>query len=201
MDTADSTHPDFWEKRYLAGRTPWDFQGVPKVLTDYLRQAPAPGSVLLPGCGSGYEVRAFHEFRWRPLAIDFSAAAVRQARDVLGLLAPAVRQADFFAGDVGGPYDLIYERTFLCSLPPIRWPDYAARMAQLLRPGGVLAGLFYYGSDPEGPPFPLEAAQARHLFSAFELSVDQPVPGDQSLALFAGHERWQEWQLKSRGAV
>lgn len=48
--------------------------------------------------------------------------------------------------------DGIYERTFLCSLPPECWPDYAARMARLLRPGGVLAGIFYYGTDPDGYP-------------------------------------------------
>jgi SAM-dependent methyltransferase len=192
----DSTKPDFWEQRYLSGRTPWDFQGVPPALVDFLRRTPGTGSVLLPGCGTGYEVRAFHESGWRPLAIDFSPAAVKHAREVLGLLAPSVRQADFFVDDLGGPYDLIYERTFLCSLPPDRWPDYINRMANLLRPGGVLAGLFYYGSDPEGPPFPLDATRAGGLFAPFDLRIDRAVPAGQSLPLFAGLERWQEWHLK-----
>lgn len=193
----DSTRPDFWENRYLGGLTPWDFKGVPPALIDYLKCAPATGTVLLPGCGSGYEVKAFHAAGWSPLAIDFSPAAVKQARSILGLLAPAVRLADFFADDFGGPYDLIYERTFLCSLPPNRWPDYVARMMRLLSPGGVLAGLFYYGSDPGGPPFPLDAAEAARLFASFDLKVDRAIPADQSMPLFAGHERWQEWQLKS----
>ena len=194
----DSTAPDFWEQRYLSGRTPWDFQGVPQPLVDYLRKASGAGSVLIPGCGSGYEAKAFHEFGWRPLAIDFSPTAVRRARDVLGLLAPSVRQADFFAGSLDGPHDLIYERTFLCSLPPERWPDYAARIAQLLRPGGVLTGIFYYGVDPEGPPFPISTDKARDLFAAFELVEDHAIPADQSLPLFAGHERWRTWRLTPR---
>jgi SAM-dependent methyltransferase len=194
----DSTKPEFWEQRYLAGRTPWDLQGIPAALLDRLRDAPTTGAVLLPGCGSGYETKAFHDFGWRPLAIDFSPAAVQQARTVLGDLAPLVRQADFFSDDLGGPYDLIYERTFLCSLPPERGADYSARMAQLLRPGGLLVGLFYYGTDPEGPPFPLAAAQASQLFSQFDLVVDRAIPANNSLPLFAGFERWQEWQLKPK---
>lgn len=192
----DSTHPDFWEQRYLAGRTPWDLRGVPAALLDYLRHAPALGTALLPGCGTGYETQAFHDFGWRPLAIDFSPAAVQQARTHLGPLASMVREADFFADDLGGPYDLIYERTFLCSLPPSCWPDYAARMAQLLLPGGLLVGLFYYGSDPEGPPFPIDPERSRQLFNQFDLVEDRPIPVAESLPLFAGFERWQEWRRK-----
>lgn len=192
----DSTHPDFWEQRYLAGRTPWDFRGVPAALLALLRTTSVPGTVLVPGCGTGYETKAFHEFGWHPLAIDFSPAAVQQARVHLSPLTSFVRQADFFADDLGGPYDLIYERTFLCSLPPSCWPDYAARMAQLLRPGGRIVGIFFFGTDPDGPPFPLSAPTSRSLFHAFDLVVDRPIPSEESLPLFAGFERWQEWQLK-----
>ncbi|MBI5771248.1 MAG: methyltransferase domain-containing protein [Verrucomicrobia bacterium] len=192
----DCTEPDFWEQRYRENRTPWDQHGVPPALINYLRQTRTPGTVLIPGCGSGYEVMAFHDFRWQPLAIDFAPAAVQQARTLLEALAPLVRQADFFSDDLGGPYDLIYERTFLCSLPPDRWPAYAGRMAQLLRPGGRLAGIFYHGIDPDGPPFPLSAAQPDQLFPSFELVADRPIPAGESLPLFAGFERWQEWRLK-----
>ena len=195
----DSTAPDFWEQRYLSGRTPWDFQGVPQPLVDYLRKASGAGSVLIPGCGSGYEVKAFHECGWRPLAIDFATSAVQRAKEILGpSLAACVRHADFFAGSLDDPHDLIYERTFLCSLPPERWPDYAARIAELLRPGGVLAGIFYYGTDHDGPPFPIREDEARTLFAAFELVEDYAIHADQSLPLFAGHERWQIWRLNLR---
>jgi hypothetical protein len=194
----DSTKPDFWEQRYLSGRTPWDFQGVPPALVDFLRRSPGIGSVLLPGCGTGYEVKAFHESGWRPLAIDFSPAAVHRAREVLGLLAPAVKEADFFDDSLDGPFDLIYERTFLCSLPPERWAAYAERAVQLLRPGGALTGIFYYGVDPEGPPFPIREDEARVLFAAFELVEDHAIPADRSLPLFAGYERWQTWRLNPR---
>jgi hypothetical protein len=36
-------------------------------------------------------------------------------------------QADFFAENPDGPFDLVYERIFLCSLPKTLWPSYAAQ--------------------------------------------------------------------------
>ena len=47
--SADSTHPDFWTIRYAAGKTPWDFGGVPAALKSFLasifysRQRTDPG--------------------------------------------------------------------------------------------------------------------------------------------------------------
>lgn len=191
----DPTEPGFWEQRYLAGHIPWDQRGVPPALVEFLRTAPAKGSVLIPGCGSGHEVRAFHDAGWHALAIDFSPAAVAQARAALGALAGAVRLADFFADEFGDPFDAVYERTFLCSLPPDRWPDYVRRMTQVLAPGGSLLGIFAYGEEPEPPPYPLTGKMARNLFeSHFTLVSDIPIPADQSVPLFAGREHWQVWR-------
>jgi SAM-dependent methyltransferase len=191
----DCTKPEFWEQRYRAGRMPWDCHGAPPALGEFLRSAGRAGSVLVPGCGSGYEVAAFHRHGWRPSAIDFSPAAVDRARGVLGKLGTAVQIADFFADDVGGPFDLVYERTFLCSLPPERRPGYIRRVAMLLKPKGRLAGFFVYGNESEPPPFPLDETEAISLFSGFELIEDRPIPPEQSLPLFADRERWQVWQL------
>lgn len=192
----DSTDPQFWNSRYLSGQIPWDLKRVPPALGDHLNRIGKTGAVLIPGCGMGHEVRAFHEAGWQTLAIDFSPPAVARAREALGPLAPLVRQADFFGDDITGPFDLIYERAFLCALPPDRWPDYVTRMVHLLRPAGVLAGFFYYGIDPDGPPFPLGADQAARLFAPFELRVDRAIPPEQSIPLQAGFERWQEWHLR-----
>lgn len=193
----DCTQPDFWEERYRANRMPWDLHGVPAALIQFLRETSEKGRVLVPGCGSGYEALAFHECGWAPLAVDFSPAAVERARGVLGAQASAVRLADFFTDDLGETFDLVYERTFLCSLPPERWPDYARRMAEVVKPGGWLVGIFAYGEEPEPPPFPLTPATADSLFDAtFELIEDRAVPAEHSLPLFAGKERWQVWRRK-----
>lgn len=194
MPTPDSTSSEFWDERYASGKTPWDFHGVPKSLRAFLKSS-APGNALIPGCGSGYEVRAFREAGWKVTAIDFSAAAVKQARAQLGDLAGCVILGDFFKHDFGTEkFDVIYERTFLSALPPKLWPDYASRMAQLLRSGGLLAGIFLYGEEPEPPPYPLTEARANDLLGKFSLVRNDSV--DDSLPLFAGKERWQEWELK-----
>jgi SAM-dependent methyltransferase len=189
----DSTHPDFWTTRYAAGKTPWDFGGVPAALRSFLARSHAPGRVLIPGCGSGYEVHAFHEGEYDVTAIDFSPAAVDQAKRVLGVLAERVIFGDFFTYDFGqGSFDLIYERTFLCSMPPSRWPDYANRMTDLLSPEGRLIGIFLYGQRAESPPYPLTGEEAGQLFQRRFRLVRTELVTD-SLPLFGGMERWQEW--------
>src|ERR1700757_2993437 len=99
--SSDSTHPDFWTSRYVAGKTPWDFGGVPAALKSFLARSSAPGRVLIPGCGSGYEVQVFHEAGSDVTAIDFPPAAVEHAKRMLGVLADRVILGDFFTHDFG----------------------------------------------------------------------------------------------------
>ncbi len=102
-------------------------------------------------------------------------------------------RADFFKSDFGRRFDLVYERTFLCAMHPRRWARYAKRVAELLRPGGKLIGIFFYGTEPEPPPYPINKTQAAKIFGKYfrllrDLKVSDSVP------MFAGMERWQEWE-------
>jgi len=192
----NSSRPEFWDVRYASGETPWDFHGVPAALKAFLKTSPS-GSVLIPGCGAGYEVRAFHDTSWRVTAIDFSSGAGQRARSVLGALADCIVKDDFFTHDFGSThFDVIYERTFLCALPPDLWPAYVKRMTQLLRPSGKLAGIFLYGDETKPPPYPLTTAKARKLLGK-DFSLMRTLPATDSLPLFAGNERWQEWVLNN----
>ena len=194
-NSSDSNQPEFWTVRYAAGKTPWDFGGVPAALKSFLVRSSTHGRVLIPGCGSGYELRAFHRSGYDVSGIDFSPAAVDQARRVLGVLAERIILGDFFTHDFGQScFDLIYERTFLCSMTPSRWPLYVQRTADLLVTGGRLIGVFLHGqSSSSGPPFPLTNAQAEQLFEKrFQLIRSDAI--SDSLPLFGGMERWQEWQ-------
>lgn len=193
-NSSDCNQADFWTVRYTAGKTPWDFGGIPLALKSFLEKHSVPGSVLIPGCGSGYEIQAFHAAGYDVSAIDFSPAAIVQAKRVLGELAQRVIEGDFFSYDFGPHrFDLIYERTFLCSMTPSRWPDYARRMAELLSPGGRLIGVFLYGQRrSSGPPFPLTESEAEQLFTKrFQLMRSEAMTD--SLPLFRDMERWQEW--------
>lgn len=195
-DEPDSSRTQFWVKRWEAGKLPWDLGGIPQDLSDFLaRTSFAPARVLIPGCGTGYEVRAFHQAGFDVTAIDFSGPAVAHAREMLGSLGDKVVQGNFFKYDFGGVrYGLIYERGFLCSLPPERWRDYAGRMAELLLPGGRLVGLFLYGQEPEPPPYPLTRESAASLFGqSFRLVRDERVEA-KSVPVYQGMENWEEWE-------
>ena len=192
----DSAQPDFWDTRYRGSVTPWDAHGVPPALAEWADRTKAAGSVLIPGCGAGYEVRHFAQRGCDVLAIDFSDAAVEAARAELGDLAALVKQADFFAVE-GGPFDLVYERAFLCALPRRLWDAWARRTAELVKPGGLLAGFFYFNDNAKGPPFGIAPEALETLLApAFERLEDRPVPPGQSIPVFEGKERWQVWQRK-----
>lgn len=195
----DPALADFWEQRYRNGTTPWDAGGVPAAVQDLVAsqsatQAGAP-RVLVPGCGNAWEARHLCELGWDVLALDFSEAAVAGAAQIMGPWRDRLMLADFFSFAADAPFDIIYERAFLCALPRHRWPDYAARCADLLRPGGRLAGFFYFGGEPKGPPFMIEPAALDALLTAnFERVEDRPVVD--SLPVFQGRERWQIWRRR-----
>ena len=192
----DSFQTQFWVKRWEREKLPWDLGRVPPDLTKFLAQTEsARPRVLIPGCGSGYEVQAFHQAGHEVEAIDFSGPAVARAREVLGPLGDRVIHGNLFKHDFRGKrYGLIYERGFLCSFAPSHWPDYAARMAELLLPGGRLVGLFLYGQEPEPPPYPLtDETAAALLGNSFRLVKSEEAAAD-TVPVYRGLERWQEWE-------
>ncbi len=199
--TDDPTAPGFWNERYAAGRTPWDHGGVPPMLARRLGALAGRGlKVLIPGCGHGHEVAAFAAAGHEVTAIDFSADAVRRARERLGPgLADRVIAADFFTHPFApGSFDLVYERTFLCANPPPSWPRIARRTAELLRPGGTLLGFYFLGEKEDGPPFGLAPAEPAAIFGPeFTLEERFAVPTGESLPLFAGREFWHEWRRRA----
>jgi SAM-dependent methyltransferase len=192
MPREDAAKPEFWEKRFRENFTPWDAGGVPAALERFLEAEPRGRRVLVPGCGSGYEVRAFAEAGHDVLAVDFAPAAVERAQKILGPLSERVRLADFFEADLGARFDLVYERAFLCSLPRALRPRYAQRAAELLGAQGRLAGFFFFEEGERGPPFGLKPAELELLLGGrFERTADTAV--EDSIPIFSGKERWQVW--------
>ena len=190
----DPAAPEFWDLRYGARFVPWDAGRVPAQLRAFVAAAPAPLRVLVPGCGSAWDVRFLAGSGWDVIGIDFSHEALAAARAILGPHAGRVRHADFFEPLAGEPFDAVYERAFLCALPRRMWGDWGKRMAEVVAPGGLLAGFFFFGEGERGPPFPL-ASQGELdalLAPAFERIADEPVPD--SIEVFEGRERWQAWR-------
>lgn len=185
----------FWSERFERGFMPWDRAGVPQQLQDFVQAAPAPMVTLVPGCGAGHEVGYLADAGWDVCGIDFSAAAVAAARAVLGARADRVREADFFTYLPSASLGMIYERAFLCALPRAMWPQIVERYAALLPRGGLLAGFFFFDSAAKGPPFGADPAQFDALLAPAFTRIDDRSVSD-SVAAFAGRERWQVWQRR-----
>lgn len=80
---------------------------------------------------------------------------------------------DFFEHE--GKYDLILEQTFLSALNPSLRPEYAAKMHQLLTPGGRLAGVLFNKHFDESPPYGGGEEEYRELFvPLFDIKVLAP---------------------------
>lgn len=196
-----SLHPErmeFWEQRYRSGTMPWDYGGVPPRVARYLATHRAGGSVLIPGCGSGHEIEVFANAGFQVTAIDVAPAAVERARANLPTdLGNRVLLGDFFTHDfAAAPFDVVYERTFLCALQPEQRPAYVQRMAQLLQPNGTLVGFFVLGETiDDGPPYPMSAEDEKRLFTpAFTRVNDERV--DPPFPLFGDAERWREYRRR-----
>ena len=197
-------HPDFWCKRFGEGITPWDAGKVPDDFAAFVARQPTPLNTLIPGCGSAWEAAHLDAQGWPVTALDFSPTAIAHAREILASVAP---QGDFLRGALNLVCDdffkwqpptapaLIYERAFLCAIPRKLWPDWGHRVAELLAPGGRLAGYFFLCDQVKGPPFGILPEQLDDLLRAnFELLEDKAVTD--SISVFAGRERWQVWLRK-----
>lgn len=192
--------PDFWDHRFRSAVTPWDAGGVPVQLREFADHLPADTRVLVPGCGSAYEAGYLAAPGRDVIALDFSAAAIAAARLTLGSWRGQLLHDDFFHFPCAAPFDFIYERAFLCALPRKMWPDYGRRMAGLMRPGGHLAGYFLLGDDLKGPPFPITPDALDALLGPWFVRVADAAASD-SIAVFAGRERWQVWRRRADHAA
>ena len=202
FDTRDPLDPAFWDERFARQFMPWDAGGIPEQLRKLVasRDAAAdagivPPVALIPGAGSAYELDLMCEAGWDATAIDFSPNAVERAQKMVRRWPERIVHADFFAYEPAKKLDVIYERAFLCALPPEHRPRVAARWAELLPHDGLLAGYFFFGEADKGPPFAIPRAELDALLAPhFTLVQDEPVPD--SLPVFDGRERWMEWRRR-----
>jgi SAM-dependent methyltransferase len=73
----------YWEDRYQTGDMPWE-KGAPSPgLVDFLAANPnlEGGTVCVPGCGYGHDVRAFAKAGFDAAGFDFAPGAIIIARE------------------------------------------------------------------------------------------------------------------------
>lgn len=188
--TEDVNRPEFWAAAYDEKRDGWELGGPSPVLARVfagLHPAGKPRAVV-PGCGRGHEVVALAEAGFEAVGLDFATQAVTDARALIAareaagtLKAPAsVLELDLFKAATAdlGVFDLAVEHTCFCAIDPARRDEYVAVLAGLVRPGGLLLGVFYAHDRPGGPPFGTTDLEVRaRLGDAFDV-VGVSCPGD-----------------------
>ena len=145
-----------------------------------------PGRALVPGCGRGYAVAALARADRAAVGLDVAPTAVAAATAYLASPAArvaagasaTVRLGSFFElpSGAGDPkWQVIYDYTFLCAIPPALHARWAAQMAALLdRDAGVLLTMvFPICEQPKegGPPYAMSLELVRGLLEGAGLEA------------------------------
>ena len=149
-------------------------------LVDFLASHPQleRGTVLVPGCGSGHDVRAWAAAGFAATGYDIAPSAIQLSREKTasaGLKAEFVL-GDFLAETPPRPFDWLFEHTLFCAVDPQRRPDYVSAALRWLKPGGQYLAVNYLIPDEDGPPYGTTRAELWDRFSpGFEL-LNEWVP-------------------------
>jgi SAM-dependent methyltransferase len=164
-----------WEKHYDDGDLAWDLGEVANPFARLWEDnVLKPGVLIVPGCGQGHEVMFFAERGFQVTGVDYTSGAVELLRKTLKdkKLNANILQQDFFSLDVAHDraYDSLLEQTFFCAIHPEQRSAYVETVSRILKPGGLLFGLFYETGEEGGPPFNTTESDIRNYFSdAFDV--------------------------------
>jgi len=115
-------------------------------------------TAFVPGCGRGYAVAALAQLGGcaSVTGLEVSTTAKAACDSYLtevgaDRVGATCEVGDFFTHQ--GQYDLVYDCTFLCAIPPERRLEWADQMAKLLKAGsGELVTLIFPVKDGPGDP-------------------------------------------------
>jgi cyclopropane fatty-acyl-phospholipid synthase-like methyltransferase len=188
---------EYWEQCYQSGDMHWD-KGAPSPgLVDFLAAHPSLpcGTVCVPGCGTGHDVRAWAKAGFNAHGCDIAPSAIRLAGEKTKATGFAVKfqLADFLRDEPPVLFDWIFEHTLFCAIKPGERDDYVRAVLRWLKPDGqYLAVNYMIVEEGEGPPFPVTRDELWRRFSPhFELMSDW-VP--HSYPNRTGRERMFWWR-------
>lgn len=145
---------NYWNKRYVNSENGWDLGVISLPIKEYIDQLTDTSiSILIPGCGNGYEGEYLIEKGFQNVyLLDFAEEPLLNFKNnnpnfpVENLI-----NEDFFKHQ--GNYDLIIEQTLFCAIDPKLRMNYAKKISELLTPKGKLIGLLFNREFQSGPPF------------------------------------------------
>ena len=164
-------------QRYESGRTPWDSGKPNEELLRVLDDGKLTGKTVLEiGCGTGTNAIELARRGFLVTAVDLVEQAIKSARakSQEAKLKIDFRVADVLKDDVGGPYDILFDRGVYHHLRTVDLKGFQKVLKHVTYPGSwwlSLAGNAKEEMDP-GPPVVSEEqirAELEPLFDIVEL--------------------------------
>lgn len=155
-----------WDQAYQENFTPWD-KGMPSPpLVEWFARNKITGRVLVPGCGVGHDVAHLVSLGIDATGLDIAPTAIERAKERYPQLAERFVLGDLF--ELRDSFDAIVEHTCLCALPPEWRVRYRDAVASLLKPGGLLIGIWFVNPEMDpgetGPPHGISPEELTTLF-------------------------------------
>ena len=191
-----------WDEHYRKGETYWDKGAPSPPLQQYLTRHPVQGRTFVPGCGHGHEVPLAVQHGLDAIGLDISPTAIAEARTLYPQYADRFIVGDLFnpAPELRGAFDVVIEHTCMSGLHPTLRDSYRRGIDLVLRPGGLLVGVWYINPDldpgEEGPPFPFSVPELTALFASGYEVVSDYVPD----VAFRGREGRERLRVLRRNA-
>ncbi|MGA8112269.1 MAG: class I SAM-dependent methyltransferase [Actinocatenispora sp.] len=173
------------ERYYGAGAPPWDTGVTPPELVALIegRDPLAPGRALELGCGTGTNATYLARHGWQVVGVDLVDSAVAQARRKAEEAGLAIRLLHGDATrldevDAPGPYELFFDLSCYCGIPPHRRDAYAAGLTRRAAPDARLL-MFGYGPEAFADTFAgVTADELRARFAGWDLLDVTPGTND-----------------------
>ena len=168
---------EYWEQRYQTHDMPWEKGAPAPGLVDFLAAHPdlERGTVCVPGCGLGHDVREFARAGFAAFGFDVAPSAIslaEQGTKAAGLTAK-FQLADFLQDEPPQKFDWLFEHTLFCAIQPSERDDYVRAVLRWLKPGGTYLAVNYFDCGPDGPPWPTTRAEQLERFAPhFQLLAD-----------------------------
>lgn len=166
-----------WDELWKKNLTPWDLGiATPSLAHELEKYGKDLKRVLVPGCGSGYDLITLMNHRLscggssEIVGLDLSLTSTLRAKSIIqaeeypiDINDVNIVQGDFFAfSEAIDGFDFIFDYTFFCALPHNLRQQWGERMGELVKEGGRLLTLVYpidkkngNNESADGPPFPV----------------------------------------------
>jgi SAM-dependent methyltransferase len=170
-----------WDELYRRRETPWENGRAHPGLIDFLGEnGLLGGEILVPGCGSGHDVRALSAKGNHVLGVDIASRAIAKARKAQPIGREEYLLADLFQlpATFDQRFDWVFEHTCFCAIDPKLRKNYVDTIVRLLKPGGGLLAIFFINPDhvEEGPPFGVSKAELEQFFGPYFEVEEEWVP-------------------------